>query len=505
VNRDDCPSPTSIDIPISFVTINAALNATPSSALSICNSDSVILVVSNGGLLCPTCSYQWIRDGIVLPSTNDTLTIFQGGSYTAIMSLDGCNDTSLTRSYFDVSLATDLSTTATRICGPTGPVTLSVDSCQSCNYSWWYGGTDLSTPSFTSLGSSFTDTSYTLIGSSARGWYQVRVSINGCIVSEDIYLDTIAPLNVTIVPVPVHFTICDGQPVQLTASEPLGRPLSYQWYFNNNPISGAITQSNLASLGGSYDVRVIDTFGCIDFAGNLNVPEIDPPTNFSLNLNPVSVIPLSYGNFHLDPYLLPSSLHTNASGFYSSVPQPAAVMLGAVPKDTFYTLAAGTGRHFVTYQYNQGACTFSVMDTIEVLSSMSVDVVNLNNSAPPYESCLFDTVRFILSNFTFAPNQILFPTSSTTFDTVAVSNAGLTQFAGVWSGNINVIVPNGSVTGKVVFRNTVSGDQFQAPFFLVVQNPSVALSLNGVPQPLCSNADTIALSGLLQLIAIQPM
>lgn len=495
VNRDGCPSPTSIDIPISFVTIFAALNATPSSALSICNTDSIRLVVNNGGVPCMGCSYQWIRNGVVLPSTSDTLTIFQGGSYTAVMTLDGCSDTSLTRSYFDVSLNTDLTSTATRICGPTGPVTLSVDSCQSCNYSWWYGGVNPSTPSFTSLGASFTDTAYTLIGSSAKGWYQVRVGINGCVVRDSIFLDTTAALNVSITPVPAHFTICDGSPVQLTANEPLGRPLTYQWYFNNLPISGAITQANLATIGGNYDVRVRDNFGCIDFAGNLNVPEIDPPSNFSLNLNPVSVIPLSYGNFHLDPYLLPVSLHTNTSGIYSSVPQPAAVMIGASPKDTFYTIAAGTGRHFVTYRYTDGDCTFSIMDTIEVLSSMAVDVVNLNTSAPPYESCLFDTVRFILSNFTFSPNQILFPTSSTTFDTVAVSNAGLTQFAGVWSGNINVIVPNGAVTGKVVFRNTVSGDQFQAPFFLVVQNPAVALSLNGVPQPLCSNADTIALSG----------
>jgi hypothetical protein len=285
--------------------------------------------------------------------------------------------------------------------------------------------------------------------------------------------------------------ICGGTPITMTAScvSNCNLPIVYQWYQNSAVIPGAIGASHLAVSGGNYQLFATDANACITALPLTNVTEVNPPLGFGLTLDPVGIVPLTTPNFDLDPYLNPAFLH--ATDAYSSVPQPAAIVAG----DMFSPAAAGSGPHLVAYTYNIQNCSFTSRDTIQVLSPMSVDVINLNPSAPPYESCLFDTVRFILSNFTFAPNQILFPTSSTTFDTVAVSSAGLSQFAGVWSGNINVIVPNGSVTGKVVFRNSGSGDQFQAPFFLVVQNPSVALSLNGVPQPLCSNADTIVLSG----------
>lgn len=493
IHRDGCPSPQSLDIPISFVTINAALNANPPSALSICNGSSIQLSAAPSAAGCVGCSYQWIRNNVILPQTSDAITILQGGDYKVVITQpDGCKDTSLTRSYFDVSLATDLNFSATRICGPTGTVTLSVDSCATCNYRWYYDG-DISVINYTLLGGQ-TDTFYVVNGYAARGLYKVEVSINGCVVKDSIFLDTIQSLNAYISPTPAHATICNGVPVQLTAMESLNRPLVYQWIYNGTNISGAITQTWLATTGGNYDVQVIDTFGCIDNSGNINVQAIDPPVGFGLVLDPVGTIPLSYGDFNLDLYLNPPSLHTFNTN-YSSLPQPAAVT-----GDIFSPMNGGPGRHLVTFEYNSGACTFATSDTINILSQMSLDVANTRvlpaPGVPPFEACITDPLLFSLTNFTFLPNQILFPTSPTTYDTISITPTGVTVPAvGVYNGSINIAVPNGAVTGKVILRNSSTSEQFQALFFLLIHNPAVAISLNGVPQPLCSNADTIALSG----------
>lgn len=496
IYRGECPSPVSNDIPVTFVSVNAVVSATPSTATSICNGDSVLFEADPVLSACTTCDYQWFRDNVQLPSTDSTLLVLQGGSYELVITdAGGCTDTSLIRSLVDVSLATDLQATATAICGAVGIDTLSVEGCSGCSFDWFYDG-DTSIASggginLSSLGQA--DTFYIVNGGAASGLYQVEVEISGCVVTDQIYLPLITPLDVNISPNPVHATICDGAPVQLTAlSTPVSRPLRYQWYYNNAILPGAITQTNLATVGGDYEVHAIDTFGCFDYSGNLNVGEIDPAPGFLLDFDSVSVIPLSHPNIDITDYVTPSSVYGMGTDTIYSVPQPTAVIT-----DSFYTMQAGPGQHFVTFEYEDAPCIFSVRDTIDVLSQMDLDVVNQNPVAPPYESCLNDDLEFYLTNFTFAPNQILFSTSATTYDTLALSPAqvNLTSTAGVWTGIVDVMVPLGAVTGKVILRDSITGEFYQSQFFLVVQNPSVAISLNGVQQPLCSNDDTISLTG----------
>jgi hypothetical protein len=490
--RDGCPSPVSNDVPITFVSINSVIAATPSTATSICNGDSILFEAAPDTAACPSCTYKWYRNNIQLPASEDTLLVLEGGDYELVITDGGgCSDTSLTRSLFDVSLATDLAATATAICGSVGVDTLSVDSCFNCSYSWYYDGDTTNGINYNALGQA--DTFYIVNGGAAAGLYQVRVEIAGCEVRDSIYLPLIPELDVNVSPNPAHATICDGVPVQLTAVHtPSTRPLRYQWYYNAAIQPGAITQTNLATVGGDYEVFAIDTFGCFDYSGTLNVGEIDPAAGFLLDFDSVSVIPLSHPNIDVTDYVTPASVYSMGSDTIYSVPQPAAIV-----GDSFLTIPAGPGRHFVTFEYEDAPCIFTSMDTIEVLSQMSLDVVNLNPVAPPYESCLNDDLQFFLNNFTFEPNQILFATSATTYDTLALSPAqvNLTPNAGVWTGTIDVSVPLGAVTGKVIFRDSIGGDLYQSPFFLVVQNPSVAISLNGVQQPLCSNDDTISLSG----------
>jgi len=490
--QDNCPSPSSIDIPVSVVSINAALNQTPSSALSICNGDTIIFSASPLQSACPTCSYLWVRNGIILPNTDDSLFIQQGGNYYVVITKDGCRDTSLTKNLFDVTLNTQLSASALKICGPSASVTLQVANCPSCTYNWQFDADTTTTTgggiNYTNLGSNLN--SYTVNGYAARGIYRVQVTVNGCMVMDSIYLDTIRQINPVIQLTPNQLSICDSVPIQLMAmADTTGRfPFTYQWNYANNPLSGAITQSYLTNIGGAYSVTMRDVFGCEQTTANTLLQNSDPPVGFNFFLDSVRVIPLSYPNIPLDSFIRPLSV-VNLGNFIS-VPQPSAVL-----NDTFFPALAGSGRHLVTYTYNQGVCSFSSSDTIEILTQQSVDVVNIDPIAPIYEACTGDTLRFILNNFTFSPEQILFPTSSTTFDTIRVNNTSLVQFAGVFSGSLQVVVPNNAVTGKVVFRDSVSLDRYQATFFIVVHNPAVALGLNGIPQPLCSNDDTITLSG----------
>ena len=501
VIQNGCSSPFSNSVPVTRLPFNAQISGPPIS--SICNSDTVKLTALPDISGCTDCSYQWYRNGIFipLPNTQDNFDVIQGGNYYAVVNQTfpgfgttpytfGCKDTTQTLTFTDVSVSVDLKSSALAVCGPAGQVTLEVDSCVGCSYAWFFDG-DTTVLNYIPL-SGANDTFFVVNGTAAIGMYKVRVTKGGCFVYDSIYLPPVpAPLYSLDTSSAPYANICGGVPITLsTACTTFCHPTQiYQWYRNNAVISGAIGQSHLAISGGNYQLIAIDGNGCVTALPLTTVTEVFPPAGFALVLDPVGVVPLTNADFDIDPYLTPISLHSVDA--YSSVPQPAAIVAG----DMFSPANAGSGPHLISYTYNSQNCSFVARDTIQVLSPMAVDVVNLNALAPPYESCLFDNIRFVLSNFTFAPDQILFPTSSTTFDTVTVSNAGLTLFASVYSGNINVIVPNGAVTGKVVFRNSTSGIRFQAPFFLVVQNPAVALSLNGVPQPFCSNSNTIPLSG----------
>ena len=503
VLQNGCASPFSSSVPVTRLGFNAQMSSPP--IASICNQDTVNLIALPNLTACPNCEYEWFRDSVYipLPLTQDSYDVIQGGNYMAVVKQTfpgfgttpytfGCRDTTPNVNFNDISVSVDLQSSALAVCGPAGQVRLSVDSCQGCAYNWFFDGDTLAGGLNYTLLSGSLDTFFVINGSAAKGMYKVRVSKGGCEVYDSIYLPPVpAPVYQLDTSSAPYANICGGTPITLSVACNLNcsNPLNYQWYLNGSVIPGAVGASHLAVSGGNYQMIVVDGNGCVSPLSITNVVEVVSPAGFVLNLNPVGVIPLSFGDFNLDPYLSPSSLHSvNA---FSSVPQPSAILSGEI----FSPVNAGSGPHLVTYTYNLQNCSFRSTDTIQVLSQQSVDVVNLNPAAPPFEACISDQLNFILSNFTFAPDQILFPTSATTFDTVTVSTVALSQFAGVWSGNLNVIVPQGSVTGKVKFRKQSTGDFYQSPFFLVVQNPNVDISLNGVPQPLCSDFDTISLSG----------
>jgi hypothetical protein len=200
---------------------------------------------------------------------------------------------------------------------------------------------------------------------------------------------------------------------------------------------------------------------------------------------------MSYGTVNLDNYLFPSSLRTAPSRTYTSL--TAGSGLSNITR-TFEPSVAGTGRHLVTLTYQSGSCVFSTSDTLEVLQAMSADLTNTNPAAPAYEACITDILEVNLTNFTFVPNQVEFSIGGSNFVSVSPTNLNLSQSAGVWSGTFRVTVPAGARTGKLWFRN--GANSFQTPFFLVVQNPAVSMSIVGTSNPICGTLDSVQLTAV---------
>ncbi|AFC23222.1 T9SS type A sorting domain-containing protein [Saprospira grandis] len=504
--QSGCASPVSNSVPITRLSYNAQLNTAP--LANVCNQDTVIIEAVPDTTLCPNCTYEWFQDNVQVPvpDTQDYFEVVQGGDYYVVVTQNypgyssspytfGCTDTSVVRNYSDVSLGVAMRASSEAICGPSGQVVLEVDSCVGCTYNWYYDGDTTNGFNYSNLG--VNDTFYLVNGVAATGMYKVSVGLNGCFVEDSIYLYDTTALAIAIdTSTALYANICNGQPFELSSNctscdSIRNLSLHYQWYQDSMLIPGAIGASYQIDNAADYQLVVSDDLGCVNYSPITTAIEVLPPANFGLVLDSVAVVPISQGPILLDNYLQPVLVHN--SGSYLSVPQATAVTT-----DSFIPALAGSGSHIISFEYQNQNCFFETFDTIDVLSPPSLDVANLNPLAPAEEACVQDSLVFYLSNITLEPNQILIATSATTYDTLAVSTAGLSEYAGVWSGNIPVVVPSSAVTGKVVLRDSVSGNEYVSDFFLVVQNPSVAISLNGVPQPLCSSADTIALSGFPQ-------
>jgi len=504
--QSGCASPLSNSVPITRLSYNAQLNTAP--LANVCNQDTVVIEAVPDTTVCPSCTYEWFQDNVQVPvpDTQDYFEVIQGGDYYVVVTQNypgyssspytfGCTDTSVVRNYSDVSLGVAMRASSEAICGPSGQVVLEVDSCVGCTYNWYFDGDTTNGYNYSNLG--VNDTFYLVNGVAATGMYKVRIGLNGCFVEDSIYLYDTTALAIAIdTSTAFYANICNGQPFELSSNctscdSIRNLSLHYQWYQDSMLIPGAIGASYQIDNAADYQLVVSDDLGCVNYSPITTAIEVLPPANFGLVLDPVAVVPISHGPILLDNYLQPALVHN--SGNYFSVPQATAVTT-----DSFIPALAGSGSHIVSFEYQNQNCFFETFDTIDVLSPPSLDVANLNPLAPAEEACVQDSLVFYLGNITLEPNQILFATSATTYDTLAVSTAGLSQYAGVWSGNIPVVVPSSAVTGKVVLRDSISGNEYVSDFFLVVQNPSVAISLNGVPQPLCSSADTIALSGFPQ-------
>jgi hypothetical protein len=126
------------------------------------------------------------------------------------------------------------------------------------SYQWELNGTEISGA-----------TSNTLNASSA-GDYRVKVSESStCFWISAPFQLTVNPLPPATITASGNTTFCQGNSVSLNANS--GTGLSYQWFLNADPITGATNSSYSANAQGIYSVQVLNSNGCSALSNSLTI------------------------------------------------------------------------------------------------------------------------------------------------------------------------------------------------------------------------------------------
>lgn len=172
-----------------------------------------------------------------------------------------------------------------------GPATFSVQAGgDNLTYQWLFNGNAI--PDATNANYVIPETTTNNIGSYSVG---VTNSYGGVV-------SVLVPLTLVYTPVvlspPLGQTISPGQPVQFSITARGGQPLSYQWLFNSNVISGATgTTYSIAAVStndsGAYQVLVSNAFSSVySLPANLSV--------FAGSITSSMVVHLTFDNTYAD-------------------------------------------------------------------------------------------------------------------------------------------------------------------------------------------------------------
>jgi gliding motility-associated-like protein len=224
--------------------------------LSICNGDSLSLLVSN-----IFATYQWLFNGALVSNAQDTsLVVTTTGSYQLIVTdLSGCIDTSaviaISTGLINQPIVTSNSGSLS-ICNGDS-LTLFVPGLYN-SYQWLLNGNIIPNANDSSL-------IVTSIGN-----YQLIVNLtSGCIDTSIVQQVLIsAPNPASISSSNSNFTICENQQINLNVAQNYS---SYQWFNNNILIAGATTNSYTTASAGSYYIITQSSNGCYDTSATIQV------------------------------------------------------------------------------------------------------------------------------------------------------------------------------------------------------------------------------------------
>ncbi len=214
------------------------VNTTLSGPAAFCSNTSLIISAAGN----PDYTYQWQNGGAdIAGATSASYTTTAAGSYSVIISLNGCADTSATVTATVLAAPTASATASGPVsfCLP-GSVTLSANTGSGLTYAWKRNGLAI-TPAAT--GSSYT--------ASVSGGYTVVVSNSNCSATSSIVNVLASTLPSSAVTLVGSTAFCDGSSVQLRAAQVTG--YTYQWYRNGAPVTtGGNNFVYVATTAGSY-------------------------------------------------------------------------------------------------------------------------------------------------------------------------------------------------------------------------------------------------------------
>lgn len=250
------------------VTVNPLPNATitPSGSTTLCTGQSVTLSVPTGN------SYLWSTS-----ETTSSITVTQQGNYkVTVTTANNCSAVSTTTTVTvnaSVTPTVTASANKTTICqGETVTFTaVQTNGGANPSYIWYRNGN--------STGSSANPYSTSSISNGDA--FTVKLTSNALCANPTQV--TSSPVSITVITVTTPVISQNGN--TLTSNSASGN----QWYFNGNPISGAIGQSYTATQTGNYTVKATDANSCVSLQSNsvyVNITGIEDLTLESISVYP---------------------------------------------------------------------------------------------------------------------------------------------------------------------------------------------------------------------------
>jgi len=240
----------------------------------------------------PNLKYRWYKDGAIISGqSSKTLVINSAGDYYALVEYGSCTEPNISSNI--VAVASSSSGSAVVISSSLGNPFCSngtgtvLTATQGNKYTWYKDNNLITTATTRS------------ITASESGIYKVEVDFGGCNASGTIDLKSNG-FNASI-DVADEFELKEGETVNVSITTDATTP-SYEWYLNNNLISGATSSSYLVGVIGNYKVKISQASGCVaskEFTFKVSGPKGPAsviPNIINLSTSPYWNIPDEYKN-----------------------------------------------------------------------------------------------------------------------------------------------------------------------------------------------------------------
>ncbi len=423
------------------------ITAQPQSVTVTAGAQTSFSVTATGDDL----SYQWFFNGNPIDgATNATYTISTAGSNNS-----GTYTVRVTNANgFVTSTGATLSLVSSTVPVITTQPAANVEINQGANYKfsvvasgqaplsyqWFKNGAPISG----ATGSSYTISPAT---SSDAGTYTVTVSNSlGSVTSSNSVLSVISPPVIVTQPTAKTVNIGDTLTLSVTAT---GTGLSYQWYKNNAPISGAVSSTYTATAradsAGQYFVRVTNVKGVTVQSTTVVVTVVGPPT---ITAQPTSV---TVGAGATATFTVTAT--TTAGSLTYQWYKNGAEISGATGA-SYTTPATVAGDNNATYYVrvmNQAGTTQSDTVTLTVLQPPTITSQPQSLTVTAGQSASFTVVATSSLTPTYQWYKNGVAINGATSATYTIAAAATTD-----AGSYYVIVYNGGVTTAATTSSTAT-------------------------------------------------
>ena len=223
---------------------------------SICETTNITYAVTTTGS--PIITYQWFKNGsAVSGATSSSYTISNantshaGNYYCKATNSCGSDSTNITSLTINTKPDIPSQSASTTVCsGQSVTLSITTSGTQPITYQWYKASSPIS---------GATNNSYTISSTSSSdstSYYCIATNTCGTKTSTTAFLTVNQPPKIT--SQSGSTSVCKGSSANFSVTASGTSPLSYQWYFNNNKISGAttanytISSTNSGSAGNYY-------------------------------------------------------------------------------------------------------------------------------------------------------------------------------------------------------------------------------------------------------------